>query len=238
MTKCSQLIARGTKQHEKNQSGQVIVLMALTLAVLLGFAALTIDVGYAYYTKRSLQAQADASALAGAQVLPNTGSATTIARQYNGSTGGNNVRGNVPNVVTNVTVGCGTSGGACHAANSVAVEERAHVSAIFAKVIGFNGFDVGAKAAACSLGSGTSYLVDNVGDCPVIPPPCVLGYPSGGTTRTGTDFKESTVLRYFAPEIAGPTDTIKVWYNDEHALAERPPPTTPCLRSARIPEAR
>jgi hypothetical protein len=186
--------------------------------VLLGFAALTIDVGYAYYAKRSLQSQADASALAGAQALPDSTMATSLARNYSGSTGGNNLRSNVPNVLTYVTVRCGASSGNCTQANSVAVEERAHVSATFAKVIGFNGFDIGARAAACSLGSGSSYLVDDVGQCPVIPPPCILGYPSSGTTRTGTAFNESEVLRGFAPDVAGQTDTIKVWYNDEHAL--------------------
>jgi hypothetical protein len=32
------------------------------------------------------------------------------------------------------------------------------------------------------------------------------------------DFNESECLRAFSPRIAGPTDTLKVWYNDEHAL--------------------
>jgi hypothetical protein len=197
----------------------VIVLLAVALVVMLGFAALTIDVGYAYYTKRSLQSQADASALAGAQVLPDGAAAKTIANNYSGSTGSKNARGNVPNVATSVTVTCGSTSGTCYQQNAVVVEERTHVSAIFAKVVGFDGFNVGAKAAACSLGSGSSFLVDQAGDCPVIPPPCVIGYPfSSSNARTAVTFKESEVLRDFAPEVAGPNDTIKVWYNDEHAL--------------------
>jgi uncharacterized membrane protein len=49
----------------------VVVLVVVMLVVLLGFAALVIDVGYAYYAHRQLQASADAAALAGAQELPN-----------------------------------------------------------------------------------------------------------------------------------------------------------------------
>ena len=45
--------------------------MVLMMVVLLGFAALVVDVGYAYYAHRSLQSSADAAALAGAQELPN-----------------------------------------------------------------------------------------------------------------------------------------------------------------------
>lgn len=60
----------------KNEDGQVLVLTALLLAVLLGFAALTIDIGMVYITKTKLQNAADAAALAGAQDLPNTSSDT------------------------------------------------------------------------------------------------------------------------------------------------------------------
>src|SRR5262249_15602688 len=51
------------------------------------------------------------------------------------------------------------------------------------------------------------------------PCPCVLGYPfASDNPRTSVVFNESEVLRAFAPNIAGPNDTLKVWYNDEHAL--------------------
>ncbi|MCH8345587.1 MAG: hypothetical protein IIC87_01515, partial [Chloroflexi bacterium] len=44
-------------------------MFALGLAVLLGMAALTIDVGLAYVARRDMQNAADAAALAGADVL-------------------------------------------------------------------------------------------------------------------------------------------------------------------------
>ena len=54
----------------KSESGQAIVLMALSLVVIMGMAALVVDVGNWYHTKRRLQGTADAAALAGAQLLP------------------------------------------------------------------------------------------------------------------------------------------------------------------------
>jgi Flp pilus assembly protein TadG len=68
---------------KRNQSGQAIVLTVVFLTALLGMAALVLDVGSWYRAHRNLQATADASALAGAQALPDTpGDATSLAGQY------------------------------------------------------------------------------------------------------------------------------------------------------------
>ena len=50
---------------KKNEKGQVLVLVALAMFVLLGLAALGIDVGYMYSVRHELQRSADAGALAG-----------------------------------------------------------------------------------------------------------------------------------------------------------------------------
>ena len=61
--------------------------MALLLIPLLAISGFVIDVGFAYFTQRSLQTQADAAALAGAQKLPDPSlswrrpSSTGAARQ-------------------------------------------------------------------------------------------------------------------------------------------------------------
>lgn len=48
---------------------------------------------------------------------------------------------------------------------------------------------------------------------------CELRYPfASSNPRTSVIFNESEILRGFSPNVAGPGDTIKVWYNDEHAL--------------------
>lgn len=51
------------------EHGQILVLFAFGLAVFLGFAALTIDVGSLYLSQRAYQNAADAAALAGASYL-------------------------------------------------------------------------------------------------------------------------------------------------------------------------
>ncbi len=53
----------------RDESGQSLIMFALGLAVLLGMAAMTIDVGLAYVARRDMQNAADAAALAGADVL-------------------------------------------------------------------------------------------------------------------------------------------------------------------------
>lgn len=50
-----------------DQRGQVLILTAIGMAVLLGFTGLAVDVGYAYFQRRELARLADAAALVGAQ---------------------------------------------------------------------------------------------------------------------------------------------------------------------------
>ncbi|EKN62544.1 hypothetical protein BABA_25391 [Neobacillus bataviensis LMG 21833] len=54
----------------KEESGQSLVLFAVSLVALLGFTAIVIDVGYMYNQKSNLQTAADAAALAGALAAP------------------------------------------------------------------------------------------------------------------------------------------------------------------------
>jgi len=57
-------------QSRSSESGQTIVLFALSLTVLVAFLALTFDIGRMALDRRSVQNAADAAALAGAQMLP------------------------------------------------------------------------------------------------------------------------------------------------------------------------
>jgi Flp pilus assembly protein TadG len=54
-----------------NQKGATLVLVAICLVVLIGFAAIAVDLAYLYIVKGELQNAADSGALAGAQVLYN-----------------------------------------------------------------------------------------------------------------------------------------------------------------------
>ncbi len=65
------------------ERGQMLILFVLALGVLMGFMAMSIDVGMIFYERRSLQNTADAAALAGAQELDNSpAAAIAMAQQY------------------------------------------------------------------------------------------------------------------------------------------------------------
>src|SRR3989304_548970 len=67
----------------RSERGQALVLAALAMLVILGFAAMAIDVGYWFSQKREVQKAVDAAALAGAQELPDDSvMAETVARDY------------------------------------------------------------------------------------------------------------------------------------------------------------
>jgi hypothetical protein len=70
------------------ESGQALVVTVLFVFVVIGCTALTLDVGSWYREHRQAQTTADAAALAAAQMLPNTASATSTAQDYAGKNGG------------------------------------------------------------------------------------------------------------------------------------------------------
>ena len=124
----------------RGERGQILAVVALALVALLGVAAFSIDVGYAYYAKRQLQSATDAAALAGAQDLPNAttaiATATTIPRDFDrpaGSGVGTGV-GGAAGAETGVGVATAPPGG-----GSVVVCETTRVSALVKSVGGFTG---------------------------------------------------------------------------------------------------
>ncbi len=133
----------------KDSSGQVLALYVVALVALLGLAGLVVDVGHAFFVKRSLQAAADAAATAGASELPDPGAATATAQAYGGSSGGANERNNIPGVQTSVSTKC-LSIAPCHPVNAVVVEQSTKVNTFFARVLGIDSIDVSARATACS----------------------------------------------------------------------------------------
>ena len=121
----------------RNESGQAIVLMTISLAVLLGMAALAIDVGNWFHTKRRLQGTADAAALAGAQELPDDPSAAqTMAMSYANQNGGD-VAG--ANIVVSSTV---------LPNDTISVRARKTDPGFFSGVLGIASADIDARAKA------------------------------------------------------------------------------------------
>ena len=102
--------ARRSKPSVRSERGQVIVLMAAFLPVMIGAAAMVLDVGSWYRADKAAQAAADASALAGAQGLQEgTDVAAALAEEYAAKNGGGELEISfstkvVPNDVIKVTV--------------------------------------------------------------------------------------------------------------------------------------
>jgi putative Flp pilus-assembly TadE/G-like protein len=118
--------------------GQATVLTLVFLVVLLGMAALVLDVGSWYRADRAAQSTADAAALAGAQALPyNPANATTLAVQYGdkngGGVGGSNVTISSSGIATNDTI---------------TVHLTRPAPGVFSKLFGVNSVTVGAHATA------------------------------------------------------------------------------------------
>jgi Flp pilus assembly protein TadG len=121
----------------KNERGQAIVLTVLSLVVIMGMAALVLDVGAWFHTKRQLQATSDAAALAGAQALPGDPSgAKAMAMDYANQNGGNVLGADI--VVTS-TYGPN---------DTISVKGQKTETGVFSKVLGINTANIDASAKA------------------------------------------------------------------------------------------
>ena len=139
-------------RRARAERGQILGVVALALVALLGIAAFSIDVGYAYYAKRQLQSATDAAALAGAQDLPNGTNAIASATAYANA----NTPPNLTGFGFTYQVSCtatAISAVGCNAAvnpNQLTVSGTASTNTWFAKIFGINHFNVATHANACS----------------------------------------------------------------------------------------
>jgi hypothetical protein len=139
----------------RDERGQAIVLMTLSLVVIMGMAALVLDVGNWYHTKRRLQGTADAAALAGAQLLPNDSSgAQSQALAYANKNGGDVAGANI--TVTSTVLPNDT----------ISVRARRTDPGIFSGILGIASADIDARAKA-RVGPPTKarYVAPMVVDC-------------------------------------------------------------------------
>ncbi|HEX6491774.1 MAG TPA: pilus assembly protein TadG-related protein [Gaiellaceae bacterium] len=119
----------------KGQSGQATVLSLVFLTVLLGMAALVLDVGSWYRADRDTQSTADAAALAGAQALPaDTSQAATLASSYADKNGGG-----LNSVSFSSQYGPN---------DTISVRVSRPATGFFSRVFGINSVTVGSKASA------------------------------------------------------------------------------------------
>jgi hypothetical protein len=144
-------------RQARAQRGQILPIVAVALVALLGICAFSIDVGYAYYAQRQLQAATDASALAGAQDLPAGATAMQTAVDYATA----NSPTNLPlstftyqvkcTVTAIVATGCNSSINP----NELLVTGTGATDTWFAGIFGIKHFNIAAHANACSPCSST-----------------------------------------------------------------------------------
>ena len=133
----------------KFESGQVMVLTAMALVVMMGFAALAVDVGLLWSQRRQMQTAADAGSIAAATALRYSQSysaAATDTIKLNGfadGVGGVSVSVNRPP----------TSGTYSGNSSYVEVVVKKPEPTYFLKVLGFSTVDVAARAVSSSITS-------------------------------------------------------------------------------------
>jgi Flp pilus assembly protein TadG len=162
----------GRSGRARGERGQALVFSVLLLASLLGAAALAIDAGSWFRTRRQDQTVVDAAALAGAQALPDDPSqAVTLALNYAKKNG-------VTLAPADVSISSGVV-----ADDTITVSYHGPAPTYFARVFGLSSVSIGADAAARSDVPGAARWV-----APIVvpttnpqlqcsPPPC------SGTTQ-------------------------------------------------------
>ena len=129
---------RNFLKHPDFESGQSAALFGLLLVAVMGFTALTVDVGRLYLTRSELQNAADSAALAAAYDLPSAAAAKKTARDY----AAKNVKGATTTATTPYQGDAG----------KIEVVCTETVPLTFARVLGFAEQDVSARAVAASSG--------------------------------------------------------------------------------------
>ncbi len=123
----------------KKESGQSVILVALALVVLCGFAALGVDIGVQSTNQGQLQNAADAAALAAARELPSASTAQSTAAHYAETNGVD------PGRTTTTTPYKGN-------ANRIEVVCKETVQFSFARIFGLKSTEITARAVAEKTG--------------------------------------------------------------------------------------
>ena len=129
------------KSLRRGERGQVLILAALTIPVLLGMAGMAVDVGSYSSERRTLQNAADAIALAAAQELPDVSDTQNVADTWAAKNG-------IDPADMQVII----TGGNTAPAVQVIITESHEFS--FVRAIGINDAAVGGKAKAVKVSLG------------------------------------------------------------------------------------
>jgi Flp pilus assembly protein TadG len=215
-----------TPPIRSGESGQALIWFVAALTVLLGFAALTVDVGSAFHDSGKLQNAADAASLAGAGVLPQ-GSAAAITQATSYAQKNGYVDGQNGYHVTITTPYNGDS-------TKIAVTISGPTPAVFATVLGINFLSVSRRAVATYYGQtqlNAALLALN--------PTACNSYTQGGsavvTITTGGLMSNSSCNPSLADSGSGSTTATAIQYYTGSGYTGAFTPT-PVAVSSRMPD--
>jgi hypothetical protein len=147
----------------RHNAGQALPLIAMSLAVLLGFAGLSVDVGYLQYWEQQQQSATDAAALGGAEYHAHSNCASATNAQDAALADAN--QNGFPNAGNLTVTASSPPQSGPYAGNGCAVAVQItsqHVATFFSRLFGYpNGMaeSTQAVAAAVNAGPGCIYLL-------------------------------------------------------------------------------
>jgi len=153
-------VASLLRRLKRRPPGQTFLLVSIALVVLIGMAALAVDIGDLWTTRRLMQSAADAGAVAGADEIAIGGSSAAItaaakdAASHNGFADGGTRPGN-SNTITVGVHNTPTSGPYAANSNAFEVDVSQTQPTYFMKVFGMRTVPVSTTAVAVTLGSGS-----------------------------------------------------------------------------------
>lgn len=234
-------------KRRMGERGQVLPLVALCLAVLMGFAGMAVDVGYLEYQQRQQQNATDAAAVGGAQQFEYSGCGTsaayTAAQTDAANNGYTNGSGNVTVTAASPAPPSPYAGNNC----AIQVTITSPHATFFTKLFGHSNMPETTQAVATIEGANPCIVMldqnqnDNFNGSTITAPQCDLqlngtanfhsatvqaaailegdyaGSNNGGTF-TGASPVESLPIPDPCPQVAGCA-----------YLTNNPPATSPCL---------
>lgn len=192
---------------KREEKGQALVLFSLALMVLIGFMAMSIDVGRYVWARTQMQAAVDAAALAAAQSMPSTLYAEEQADLY-----WLDNSGFIQSQGTNIAYGVSYPPGN----KTVRVQASADIPTWFAKFFGVPKWTVSASGDAESQVLDIAVVLDSSGSM------CLDSYPrieSGGSLYLISPGRYTPYGGFQFPRLAQPipastSSSIDIYLND------------------------
>jgi Flp pilus assembly protein TadG len=150
----SEVRARPTAAYRR---GQILVIVAMLMAVLVGFVALATDVGLLWSERRQMQTATDAAAIAAATALRSAASISSAARNVASINGFTNGTNSATVTVNNPPASGNFAGNSNYVEVIIAQPETTY----FLRVLGYNSLTVSARAVSgISNSAGCIYALD------------------------------------------------------------------------------